>query len=49
MEKEQALQILKQTIDQAIALGLFKNTESVITVSQALAVITEKLIPQSNN
>ena len=43
MDKEKALQIIKQTIDHAIASGLFKNAESVMTVSQALSLIVKEL------
>lgn len=43
MEKEKALQVIKQTIDHAIASGIFKNVESVVTVTQALTTIIESL------
>lgn len=43
MKKEQALQIIKQVIDQSIATGVFKNTESVIKTSQALQVLISEL------
>lgn len=43
MKKEQALQIIKQIVDQSIGAGLFKNTESVITASQALQVLISEL------
>lgn len=48
MEKEKALQIIKQTIDQAIGMGLFKNVETVVTVSQALSTVIEQLMPANN-
>lgn len=43
MKKEQALQVIKQVIDLSIASGVFKNTESVITASQALQVLISEL------
>ena len=43
MEKQQALTILKQVIDQAIQGGVFKNTESVVTAANALQIVAQEL------
>jgi hypothetical protein len=43
MTKEQALQIIKQVVDQAIANGVFKNTENAATAIQALQIIVKEL------
>lgn len=43
MDKEKALQIIKQTIDHAVSSGLFKNIDSVVTVSQAYQYIQQEL------
>ena len=43
MEIKQAIQILKQALDKATESGAFKNLETVVTVSQALQVIVEKI------
>ena len=43
MSKEQALQIIKQVVDQAIANGVFKNTENAATAIQALQIIVKEL------
>ena len=47
MTNEQALQIIKQVVDQSIGNGIFKNAESVSTVLQALQTIVKEL--QTNN
>ena len=43
MEKQQALTILKQVIDQAIQSGVFKNAESVGAVIQAFQFVVNEL------
>ena len=43
METNQALQIVKQALDKATESGVFKNLETVVTVSQALQKIVEDL------
>ena len=43
MDKEKALQIIKQAIDAGVASGVFKNTESVMTIGQALQIIIQEL------
>lgn len=43
MDKQQALTILKQVIDQAIQAGVFKNTESVVTAANALQTVIQEL------
>jgi hypothetical protein len=43
MEKQQALTILKQVIDQAIQSGVFKNAESVATAANALQTVAQEL------
>lgn len=47
MNKEQALQIIKQVVDQSIGNGIFKNAESVSAALQALQTIAKEL--QTNN
>lgn len=39
MKKEQALQIIKATIDQAIKAGVLHNIESAAMVAQALQIL----------
>ena len=43
MNKEQAMQVIKQVVDQAIANGVFKNTENAATAIQALQIIVKEL------
>ena len=43
METKQAVQVLKQVIDQAIQSGVFKNAESVIAAANALQVVIQEL------
>ena len=43
MDKQQALTVLKQVIDQAIQAGVFKNTESVVTAANALQIIAQEI------
>jgi hypothetical protein len=43
MEKQQALTIVKQALDKATESGVFKNLETVVTISQALQKIVEEL------
>ena len=43
MNQEQALQIIKQVIDQSIGNGIFKNAESVSTALQAFQTIVKEL------
>ena len=43
METKQAVQVLKQVIDQSIQSGVFKNAESVSVVLQAFQVLLKDL------
>lgn len=43
MDKEQAINILKQAIDQAIKQGTYPNIETVTTIAQALQTIINEL------
>ena len=43
METKQAVQVLKQVIDQSIQNGVFKNAESVSVVLQAFQVVLNEL------
>lgn len=43
METKQAVQVLKQVIDQSIQSGVFKNAESVSVVLQAFQVVLKDL------
>jgi len=44
MNNEQALQLIKQLIDQSLKRGVFENAESVIAVTNAYNVIAKELI-----
>jgi hypothetical protein len=43
MDKDKAIQILKQAIDQAVKLGAYPNIETVTTIAQALQTIINEL------
>lgn len=43
MDKQKALEIIKQVINQAIKGGLFQNVETAIAVSQAFDSIVKEL------
>lgn len=43
MDKQKALELIKQVIDQAIKGGLFQNVETAIAVGQAFAVIENEI------
>jgi hypothetical protein len=43
MDKEQAINIIKQAIDQAVKLGAYPNIETVTTIAQALQTIINEL------
>ena len=45
MTNEQALQVLKQVIDAAIAAGLFKTCDQVLQATTALQTIAKALTP----
>jgi hypothetical protein len=44
MNNKQALELIKQLIDQSIKRGVFENAESVLAVSNAFNVIAKELI-----
>ena len=44
MNNKQALELIKQLIDQSIKRGVFENAESVLAVSNAFNVISKELI-----
>ena len=48
MKKEEALQIMKQVIDQSIKAGLFGNIESAIQVSNAFNLIATQLTKEND-
>ena len=48
MKKEEALQLIKQVIDQSIKAGLFGNIESTVQVSNAFNLITTELTKNEN-
>jgi len=43
MDKEQAINILKQAIDQAIKSGSYQNLETINTIAQAFQTIINEL------
>lgn len=43
MNKEQSLQVIKSTIDLAIANGIFKNLESVNQILQAFQIVVKEI------
>jgi hypothetical protein len=42
MDKQKALELIKQVIDQAIKGGLFQNVETAIAVGQAFNIISKQ-------
>lgn len=44
MNNEQALQLIKQLLDQSIKRGVFENAETVIAVTNAYNLIAKELI-----
>ena len=49
MDKDKALQVLKNTLDQAIKMGIAPNLETTQIISQAFAIIKEILSGNTNN
>jgi len=47
-EKQEALQLIKQVIDQSIKAGLFGNIESTIQVSNAFNLIATELTKEND-
>jgi len=43
MEKQKALELIKQVVDQAVKRGVFENVETIVTVAQALETIAKEL------
>jgi len=43
MDKQKALELIKQVIDQAIKGGLFQNVETAVAVAQAFATIESEI------
>ena len=43
MEKQKALELIKQVIDQAIKGGLFQNVDTAVAVAQAFETIVKEL------
>ena len=41
MNKEQALQVIKQTLDEAIRKGVFPNLETAQQILQAFSIIAK--------
>ena len=48
MNKEQAQQIIKSVIDQAIKAGVLNNIDAAATVAQAWQIITQELKNNEN-
>ena len=42
MDKQKALELIKQVIDQAIKGGLFNNVETAVAVSQAFEILSNE-------
>jgi hypothetical protein len=49
MDKEKALQILKQTLDNAIKMGIAPNLETTQIISQAFSIIKDLISGNTNN
>ncbi len=49
MKKEEALQLIKQVIDQSIKAGLFGNIESTVQVSNAFNLIATELTKENES
>ena len=47
MENKQALEIIKQLLDQSIKRGVFENAESVIAVTEAYNTIAKQIIEKN--
>ena len=43
MEKQKALELIKQVINQAIKDGLFQNVDTAVAVAQAFETIVKEL------
>jgi hypothetical protein len=43
MDKQKALELIKQVIDQAIKGGLFQNVDTAVAVAEAFEVIVQEL------
>jgi len=43
MDKQKALELIKQVIDQSIKGGLFQNVDTAVAVAQAFEVIVKEL------
>jgi hypothetical protein len=43
MEKQKALELIKQVVNQAVKRGLFENVETTVAVAQALETIAKEL------
>ena len=43
MEKQKALELIKQVIDQAIKGGLFQNVDTAVAVAEAFQTIVNEL------
>jgi predicted transposase YdaD len=42
MDKQKALELIKQVIDQAVKRGLFENVETTMAVGQAFEIISKQ-------
>lgn len=45
-EKQEALNTIKQVIDQSVKRGLFENTDTVLVVNNALQFIAQELLKE---
>ena len=43
MDKQKALELIKQVIDQAIKGGLFQNVDTAVAVAQAFETIVKEI------
>ena len=43
MDKQKALELIKQVIDQAIKAGLFQNVDTAVAVAQAFETIVKEI------
>jgi hypothetical protein len=48
MENKQALELIKQLLDQSIKRGVFENAESVLAVTEAYNTIAKPIIEKAN-
>jgi len=47
MNKETALSIIKQVLDQAVKGGIFPNMDASFAAAEAFNVISKELLPQT--